>query len=96
MKREDVYNLIEGERNYQDSLWNESTTTSKGIHSVEEWFYYIEKYIRDANIVLTSEARQVSNPKAMCIMRKVAALAVHAMEQHQTMSREEELDKKGV
>ena len=80
MPREQVYALIDGERAYQAARWNENTTTSKGDHSLEEWFMYIEDYVNEAKHILSREARQTSDPKAQAIMRKVAALAVSAME----------------
>jgi hypothetical protein len=87
MKRQDVYRLIDGERDYQDKKWNPSTTTSDGIHSVEEWLVYIEDYVNEAKHILARESKDVADIRAMNIMRKVAAMAVCAMEQHDTFSR---------
>ncbi len=87
MKREDVYKLIDGERNYQNSRWNEQTTISKNIHSPEEWFMYIEDYVNEAKHILSREVRQEADPKSMAIMRKVAAMAVCAMEEIETKPR---------
>jgi hypothetical protein len=87
MTREEVFQLINGEREYQNSRWNESTTASKGIHSPEEWFMYIEDYITEAKHILSRENVQSAYPKAMSIMRKVAAMTVCAMEQIDTPER---------
>lgn len=88
MKRNDVYSAIDSERDYQDSRWNESTTASKGQHSPEEWYMYMEDYINEAKHILSRENVQSAYPKAMNIMRKVASMAVCAMEQHGTEKRE--------
>jgi hypothetical protein len=87
MKREDVYKLIDGERDYQDAKWNSSTTTSDGIHSVEEWIVYIEDYLNEAKHILARLDKKHADVDAMIIMRKVAAMAVCAMEQHDTQPR---------
>ena len=81
MKREEVYKSIDSERDYQDTRWNEGTTTSGGKHSPEEWFTYMTDYINEAQHILSRENVQDSYPKAMNIMRKVASMAVCAGEQ---------------
>jgi hypothetical protein len=82
MNREEVYKAIDSERNYQDKIWNEHTTTSDGFHSFEEWFTYIEDYIAEAKHVLSRNAKQDADLIASDIMRKVGGMAVCAMEQH--------------
>jgi len=80
--RNEVYGAIDTEREYQNSRWNEDTTTSKNKHSFEEWFMYIEDYVSEAKHTLSRLARQNADPVANDIMRKVAAMAVCAMEEH--------------
>jgi hypothetical protein len=87
MTRTEVYALIEGERKYQDERWNPQTTSSGGVHSPEEWFMYIEDYVSEARHVLSRLPVDRAYPEAMGIMRKVAALAVCAMEQNKTPAR---------
>lgn len=89
MKRQEVYNAIDSERNYQDSRWNSETTASGGKHNPEEWYMYIEDYINEAKHILSRENVQTAYPKAMDIMRKIASMAVCAMEQHGVKSRPE-------
>lgn len=81
MLRQTVYELIDGERDYQDQRWNPETTTSQGQHSWEEWFMYIEDYLQEAKHALARNAKQDAHKTAANIMRKVAAMAVAAMEQ---------------
>lgn len=87
MNRQQVYELIDGERDYQNWRWNATTTYSEGKHSPEEWFMYIEDYVNEAKHILSRENIQQAYPKAMDIMRKVAAMAVNAMEQNDTKPR---------
>jgi hypothetical protein len=80
--RQEVYNAIDSEREYQNSRWNENTTTSLNKHSLEEWFMYMEDYLNEAKHVLSRTARQEADPIALNIMRKVVTLGVAAMEEH--------------
>ena len=88
MERQEVYKLIDGERTYQDMRWNETTTSSGGKHSPEEWFMYIEDYIHEAKHELSRLPNAIAVPRAMSIMRKVGAMAVAAMEQNGAPPRE--------
>lgn len=87
MKREDVYKLIDGEREYQDKRWNRETTVSEGEHTPEAWLIYMEDYLNEAKHIISREATQTANPKAMEIIRKVTAMGVAAMEQIDTEPR---------
>ena len=87
MKREEVFQLINEERDYQDSRWNSSTTTSNGVHTPEEWIVYLKDYLTEAKHFLARENIQSAYPKAMSNIRKVAAMAVKAMEDIETPSR---------
>jgi hypothetical protein len=87
MKRSDVYKLIDGERAYQDKKWTAETSRNFAQHSPEEWFTYIEDYVNEAKHILARESFVTADQKAMDIMRKVAGMAVCAMEQHETPPR---------
>lgn len=80
--RYEAFLAINSERDYQDHKWNENTTTSENKHSLEEWFLYIEDYVNEAKHILCRNPRQIGDPQALEIMRKVAGMAVCAMEQH--------------
>lgn len=86
--RQEVYKAIDSERNYQNRRWNPDTTTSDGLHSLEEWFMYIEDYVNEAKHVLSRHPRQMADVECIHKMRKVAAMAVCAMEQHGAPMRE--------
>jgi hypothetical protein len=87
MKREEVYKAIDSEREYQDNLWLNMDGSRHVHHSPEEWFMYMEDYINEAKHILSREAYGVCEQKAMVIMRKVAGMAVCAMEQNGTTNR---------
>lgn len=80
--RQEVYDAIDSERAYQDSRWNESTTTSGGHHSISEWLAYITDYVQEAQHILARTPKQDADPKAIEIVRKVAGMAVKCMEEH--------------
>ena len=87
MKRQEVYELIDNERDYQDSMWNENTTSTKGIHSPDEWVLYMQDYLSEARHILARQPSDIAIKKAMAIIRKVTAMGVHAMEQIETPDR---------
>ena len=86
--RSEVYAALDSERAYQDIRWNESTTTSEGKHTFEEWFTYMEDYIREAQHILSRESTQTAYVKVAHIMRKVTAMGVACMEQQGAPRRE--------
>jgi len=80
--RRDVYKAIDSERDYQSRLWNDETTTSGGLHSLEEWLVYMDDYLRQAKEQLSRNAKQVADPLALATIRKITAMGVCCMEQH--------------
>lgn len=80
--RRDVYAAIDGEREYQDERWNGATTESHGKHSVTEFLVYIRDYVEEALHVVSRTADPGAQVFAKHSLRKIAALAVAAMEQN--------------
>lgn len=80
--RHAVYAAIDDERAYQDTIWNDHTTTSGGLHSFEEWITYMEDYLAEAKHILSRKCKQDADQTAAHIMRKVTAMGVACMEQH--------------
>lgn len=78
--RQEVFALIDGERAYQEIRWNEKTTPTEGNHSPQEWLTYIRDYTEEALHIGSRESDATARPKQMDIMRKIATLAVAAME----------------
>lgn len=81
MERQEIYNRIDGERDYQDANWG-SRKQVDGISDEEkpvaEWINYIEYHIsRAKNCVYYLDTKGATDE-----LRNVAALAVRAMEIH--------------
>lgn len=74
--REEVYAIIDSEREYQDTRW------PRHLHTPEEWIVYIENYLDEAKQYCSREDASTGLPKAMNVMRKIAAMAVCAIEQN--------------
>ena len=88
MKREDVYKLIDGEREYQNKRWAEDKMPSgTHVHTPEEWIIYMEDYLLDAKHILSRNEAPGCYKDAMAILRKVTAMGVAAMEQNDTPKR---------
>jgi D-aminopeptidase len=83
MKREEVYKLIDGERDYQESRWNNNTEQRSGKDdildrdkSLAEWLNYIEFHLNEGKHAVYA----LEPKKAKEAVRKIAALAVVCME----------------
>ena len=81
MERKEVYKRIDGERDYQDKTWVARRTkdgTPDEEKGVAEWITYIEHHLREAK----NAVYYLDTNEALAEVRKVAALAVRAMEIH--------------
>lgn len=85
--REQIYKAIDLERDYQDSRWTEATTPTAGKHSNLEFLVFIQDYVNEAMHKSSREAgAELTFTKHS--LRKIAALAVAAMEQNGVAFRE--------
>ena len=82
MQRSTVYDIINGEREYQDNLWNEHTTSSGGKHSPTEWLVYIQDYLTEAMSLASRNSNPEASENVMENIRKIGAMCVCAMEQN--------------
>lgn len=80
--RQDVYAVIDGERNYQDSRWGAST-----IHTVAEYILYMEHHLTEARRLITTQGDPKASRDALDVLRKVIALGVVCMEQNGAVER---------
>jgi hypothetical protein len=85
MKREEVYKLIDGERDYQDQQWPENiaptvTPTMNTYYPLRigEDLALIEVYLRKALDTWSTERRPEF--ETMGIIRKIAGICVRSME----------------
>ena len=88
MEREEVYKIIDGERDYQDERWCEHTTASGGKHKPGEWLSYIYEYWFRANRVNSTVSEPDASNEVMDNIRKIAAMCVAAAEQNGCPPRE--------
>jgi hypothetical protein len=82
--REQVYAAIDSERNYQEAKWGGH------FHEAESWVLFIEHYAHQARTkASTTDFSDFDNLNAyLSDLRKIATLAVAAMEQHGAPQRE--------
>jgi len=73
-----VYAAIDGERDYQDALWDHDSSPHK--LSVEAWLVYMDVYLREAKEQITREADVTAKPKVLATIRKITAMGVACME----------------
>jgi hypothetical protein len=73
--RREVYNAIDGERDYQELRWIRPLHT----HSVTEYLVYIEHYLNKAKLAVST---QDGEQGALDDLRKITALGVAAMEEN--------------
>ena len=84
MRREEVYRIIDGERDYQEKKWNADTTESEGLHSPAEWLVYMQDYLTEAIHVASRNADPLGSKLVMDNIRKITGMGVAAMEQIET------------
>ncbi len=76
--RQSVFNAINHERDYQERRWPGHT------HSATEYLVYIDHYVKKAFAQVSTQDGEESS---LHELRKIAALAVAAMEEHGAPSR---------
>ena len=86
--RKEVFDAINEERDYQDSLWGERVQSPSGRHSVPCWILYMEDYLREAREQVVRYAAPNSDNEALHTIRKIAAMAVVCMEQNGVQKRD--------
>jgi hypothetical protein len=80
MNRKEVYELIDGERAYQDIVWHRKENNDPNPLTIGEFVLMLEQYAFQARAEWTLEPKPEQN--TMEIIRKIGAIAVNAMEQH--------------
>ena len=80
--RDVIYQVIDGEREYQDQKWCSNSTSSSGVHSNLEFLVYMRDYVEEALHFCSRNGDPKANDFAKDVIRKVTALGVAAMEQN--------------
>jgi len=83
MKREDVYKLIDGERDYQDKMGSDRTDGSD--KAVGDYLTLLRSLCYKADMAYYDNA---GNNSALDNIRKLAAVAVRCMERYDTPARQ--------
>jgi len=81
LERYDVYKLIDDERNYQDQRWNTNLSEDDAPDKdkpVAEWLNYIEYHLGKSK----TADYNLNKEESLSELRKIAALAVRALEIH--------------
>jgi hypothetical protein len=80
--RIEIYGAIDGERAYQEGWKDPTLTDSGGLHSNQEFLTYIRSYVNEALEVGCRKPDPFAIEFQRHSLRKIAALAVAAMEQN--------------
>ena len=76
-----VWQILKEEREYQEQIWNENTTETKGIHTAPEWLTFIREYLNEAGAHMSRQPDPQATIMAANCLRKVAAMVLAATEQ---------------
>jgi hypothetical protein len=77
MKREDVYKLIDGERDYQEKRWKDGLrAVPDNQKSVAEWIIYMETLLNDTK----NKVYYLDKEGALEFIRKTTAVGVACLE----------------
>lgn len=82
MNRTEIYQILDGEREYQDQLWGGHKHDN--FHSVGDFMIYIDDYMRKAKDAYTNQHGKLA---ALDVLRKVVALGVACFEVHDVPER---------
>jgi hypothetical protein len=82
---DEVFAVIGGEREYQDTL--ALTSETDGYHTPTEYLLYIDDYLREAKTVASRTWGVEATPKILDLVRKITALGVACMEQNGAVER---------
>ena len=86
MDRKQVYDLIDGERDFQDKYWGD---IDDARWSPTDWCVFIRQYLEKAEVgMLGATDVPTAREIQMESIRKIAALAVAAMENNATPARQ--------
>jgi len=81
--RQEVYEAIDTERDYQDRIIANDPTRHDAVvdadHSVGAYLTMLDTYLRRAQDAWTDHA---GHAKALEVVRKIAGIAVHCLEDH--------------
>lgn len=77
MKREDIYAVLNKERDYQDKRWGGNNHDE--THNLGDWLIYMQHYMDRARIKYTTSMN--TNKSTLDELRKVVAIGIACFEQ---------------
>lgn len=80
MKRSEVYKLIDGEREYQNSKRPLAGQKDDKDHSVGDWIIFMERLLSEAK----NEIYHLDENAALTFVRKATAVGIACMENNDT------------
>ncbi len=83
MKREDVFRLIDGEREYQEAMSQHQDKMQQAHIPVAAWIIYMEKQLARAR----DQIYELDEQGALAFVRKCTAVGVVCMEHNDTPAR---------
>jgi hypothetical protein len=89
MERLKVYQVLDGERDYQDDRWQKDIAARKSKYTEYEWLLFIQDYLTEA-IRLATRGNEVDDARIAVqnSIRKITAMGVACMEQNGCPERE--------
>lgn len=87
-ERSEVYKAIDGERSYQNGWDDPLLTDTCGRHTYTEFLVYIKDYADEALHIATRRPDPEARVQNAHALRKIAALAVAALEQNGVLERD--------
>jgi hypothetical protein len=88
MERQEVYKVIDGEREYQDTRWKVDVANGRELHSPVEFLAFIQDYVNQGFHEVCRNQDPLSQELVLITMRKITALGVACLEQHGAPERE--------
>jgi len=86
IERSIVNEIIDEERDYQDSKW--ATDGNPHVHTPTEWLVFIQDYLTEAIHIASRNGEPECNKAIMANVRKITAMGVAAIEQNGCPRRE--------
>jgi hypothetical protein len=89
MERIHVYQILDGERDYQNDRWQKDIAAGKANYTEYEWLIFIQDYLTEA-IRLATRGNEVDEARIAVqnSIRKITAMGVACMEQNGCPERE--------
>ena len=79
---EEVCQIVNGEREYQDKRWNDNTTSSGGKHDILSWATFMQHYLNESIRIVSTTADPEATQEGLAMILKLTGLGVACLEQY--------------